>query len=98
MAGLRVHEAEEAGEEDVKEEVDPWLEWALARSRKKETRASLPEEEYDGVELDRAGVELEHGVGDGYGVERLTLQRLDEEEGGMETGETLVRRSMIYRR
>ena len=66
--------------------------------KKKETRASLPEEEDDGVELDRAGVELEHGVGDGYGVEWLTLRRLDEEEGGMETGETLGHRGMIYRR
>ena len=76
MAGLRVHEAEEAGEEDVKEEVDPWLEWAIARSRKKkETRASLPEEEDDGVELDRAGVELEHGVGDGYGVDQGRTQK-----------------------
>ena len=36
MAGLRVHEAEEAGEEDVEEEADPWLEWVLARPR--ETR------------------------------------------------------------
>ena len=66
--------------------------------KKKETRASLPEEEDDSVELDRAGVELEHGVGDGYGVEWLTLQRLDKEEGGMETGETLGHRGMIYRR
>ena len=66
--------------------------------KKKETRASLPKEEDDGVELDRAGVELEHGVGDGYGVEWLTLWRPDEEEGGMETGETLGHRGMIYRR
>ena len=26
LAGLRVHEAEEAGEEDVEEEANPWLE------------------------------------------------------------------------
>ena len=43
--------------------------------KKKETRASLPEEEYDGVELDRAGVELEHGVGDGYGVDQGRTQK-----------------------
>ena len=66
--------------------------------KKKETRASLPEEEDDGVELDRAGVELEHGVGDSYGVECLTLGRVNEEEGGMETGETLGHRGLIYRR
>ena len=66
--------------------------------KKKETRASLPEEEDNGVELDRAGVELGHDVGDGYGVEWLTLQRLHEEEGGMEREETLGYRGKIYRR
>ena len=39
-----------------------------------------------------------HGDGDGRGVEWLTLRRLDEEEGGMEIGETLGHRGMIYRR
>ena len=50
------------------------------------------------MEEDRAGVELGHGVGDGYGVQWLTLRRLDEEEGGMEEAETLGHQGMIYRR